>query len=425
MEWAAENINRHGGIGGRPVELVYRDTSQGDTAPLARELLADDTVRIVIGPPTSDEVYLLAPDFEKKEKLLISPLTTSGDLIRAFGKKGYFWRTAQGDAAQVKVILSTLRSKNAQRISLLAENTTYGKTFWDWTGFFATESGIEVVSIRQYGEGSSTLEDAVEEALAGDPEYIILAGQSADAASVKQAIDRSNKPVRLFLTDAGATPELIRLLGSDAEGIEGVSPTADPSTGFAVAYRERFGHAPADYAAPAYDAVLLAAYATARQDASFYEPPADSMRRVVAAGSRRPAGMRRACARRSRRSGPAAIRTSPVPAGRSTSIRSTHRPARDVLQPLDGRGRDVPDQCHRRIGKSRYTGRSAGLSRASAALMTIAEGESSSLPAALVPGLRQWLSGARGAGTITGTSPTPSRYTPCSAGTGSQTTKSS
>ena len=50
--------------------------------------------------------------------------------------------------------------------------------------------------------------------------------------------------------------------------MRGLLPTADPTTGFAVAYREKFGHAPTDYAAPAYDALLLAAYTTARQDAA-------------------------------------------------------------------------------------------------------------------------------------------------------------
>jgi len=68
----------------------------------------------------------------------------SGDIIRAFGKNGYIWQTTQGDAAQVKTILSILKARDAKKIALLAENSTYGKTFYDWTGFFATEYGIEV-----------------------------------------------------------------------------------------------------------------------------------------------------------------------------------------------------------------------------------------------------------------------------------------
>lgn len=281
LEWARENINRQGGIGGRQVELVYRDTGAGNTRQLARELLDDSSIRVVIGPPTSDDVYTLAPEFINRQKLLVSPLATSGDLIRAFGKKGYFWRTTQGDVAQVRVIVSLLREKGVKRVALLAENTTYGDTFYDWTGFFAMEDDLNLTFIRQFGPGDSTLAAGVTDALATDPDYIIAACGPADAATIRLAADRSGKPVQLFLTDAAATPVLISSLGRAAEGIEGTSPTADPTTGFSVAYHEKFGHTPADYAAPVYDALMLAAYTSARQDATLFESPADSIRYVV------------------------------------------------------------------------------------------------------------------------------------------------
>jgi ABC-type branched-subunit amino acid transport system substrate-binding protein len=175
LEWAKENINRQGGIGGRPVELVYKDTGSGDTTKLAQELLDDDSIRIVIGPPSSDDVYSLAPAFIKKEKILISPLATSGDIIRAFGKTGYFWRTPQGDVAQVKTIVTLLKANGAKRVALLTENSTYGKTFYDWTGFFTTEYGLELTTIREFEPGSTTLSSDVDEALRANPDYIIAA----------------------------------------------------------------------------------------------------------------------------------------------------------------------------------------------------------------------------------------------------------
>jgi hypothetical protein len=55
--------------------------------------------------------------------------------------------------------------------------------------------------------------------------------------------------VDLFLADASESEELIRILGDASEGIEGTSPTTDPSTNFSSAYLEKFGHNPPDYAA--------------------------------------------------------------------------------------------------------------------------------------------------------------------------------
>lgn len=281
LEWAKDTINAEGGIGGRPVELVYKDTGAGNTTQLARELLADDSIRIVIGPPTSDDVYALVPEFADKKKLLISPLATSGDIIRAFGKTGYFWRTVQGDVGQDEAIIDILHAKGVKHAALLTENTTYGSTFYDWTGFFATESGIDLTYIKEFDPGSATLGSEVNAALKTHPEYIIAACGPEDAATIKKAIDRSGTSTKLILADAAATPVLVSTLGSSAEGLEGTSPTADPTSGFTQAYTEKFGTAPTDYAAPAYDAVLLAAYTSARQEAAPFESQPDSMKFVV------------------------------------------------------------------------------------------------------------------------------------------------
>lgn len=281
LEWAKDTINSQGGIAGRPVELVYKDTGSGNITRLAQELLNDDSVRIVIGPDKSVDVYALAPGFIAKKKVLISPTATSGDLLRAFGKNGYVWRTVEGDVAQVKVILTILKGKGATKVALLAENSTYGDTFYDWTGFFATEYGIDIPFIRQFDAGSPTLEADVAEALMTDPDYLVAACWPEDAATIKRAIDRSGSRTKLFLTDAGAQPALIQTLGTAAEGIEGTNPTADPTTGFTDAYEKKFGHRPDDFAAPTYDALLIAAFTEARQERALFESLPDSVRHVV------------------------------------------------------------------------------------------------------------------------------------------------
>jgi ABC-type branched-subunit amino acid transport system substrate-binding protein len=281
LEWAKDTINSQGGVGGRQVELVYKDTGSGDTNRLAQELLSDDSVRIVIGPQNSNDVYALAPAFIAKKKVMISPTATSGDILRAYGKNGYIWRTVQGDVAQVKVILTILKEKGATKVALLAENSSYGQTFYDWTGFFATEYGIEVPFIRQFDAGSPTLDADVADALKTDPDFIVAVAWPGDAATIKRAIDRSGSRTKLFLTDAGAQQTLIPLLGTAAEGLEGTSPSADPTTGFTEAYEKKFGHRPSDYAAPTYDALLIAAFTEARQDRAPFESLADSVRQVV------------------------------------------------------------------------------------------------------------------------------------------------
>jgi ABC-type branched-subunit amino acid transport system substrate-binding protein len=281
LEWAKDTINSNGGIGGRRVELVYRDTGSGDTTALAQDLLNDDSIRIIIGPEKSDEVYALAPAFIAKKKVLITPTATSGDIIRAFGRSGYVWRTTQGDAAQVKTILAILKERGVARVALLAENSTYGQTFYDWTGFFATEYGIDVTYIGRFEPGAATLGDDVAAALETGPEYLIAVGFPDDAVTIRRSMASSGNRTRLFLADASATPQMIGALGPAAEGIEGTNPAADPSTGFTEAYTQKFSHAPAYYAATTYDALMIASFVSARQDRAKLETLPDSVRKVV------------------------------------------------------------------------------------------------------------------------------------------------
>ncbi|MEN6609540.1 MAG: C13 family peptidase [Methanoregulaceae archaeon] len=281
LEWAKDNINREGGINGRPLELVYRDTGSGNTTQLAREFLNDPSIAIVIGPPTSDDLYAVAPEFIAKKKLLISPEATAGDIVRAFGKKGYIWRTTQGDVAQIKVIFDVLKQKKIQRIALIYENTTYGNTFYQWTGFYATENGIDLSSIQGFEREGADLDSAVTGAVTAKPDIIIAACMPSDAVRIKKDIDASGSGIPLFLTDGGVSPYLVQTLGAAAEGVEATTPTADPGTGFTVAYQAKFGHEPSGYAAPTYDAVLLAAYTAARQESAPFEQLSDSFVFVV------------------------------------------------------------------------------------------------------------------------------------------------
>lgn len=281
LEWAKDTINSQGGVGGRQVQLVYKDTANGNVAALGQELLNDDSIHIVIGPENSDDVYALAPAFIAKKKVMITPTATSGDILRAFGKKGYIWRTSQGDAAQVKVILTILKDKGATKVALLATNNTYGDTFYDWFGFFATEYGIDTPFILQFDPGSPELEGDVLDALKTDPDYLVAACWPEDAATIKQAIDKSGSRTKLFLTDAAAQPALVEELGTAANGLEGTNPSADPTTGFTEAYEKKFGQRPTDFAAATYDALMIAAFTEARQDRSPFESYADSVYQVV------------------------------------------------------------------------------------------------------------------------------------------------
>ena len=266
LDWATEMVNVDGGIKGRRIELVYKDTNKSDVVKLAQEFIDDRSIRIVIGPGSSSEVYDIAPMFIKNKKLLISPLSTAGDVFRAFGGKKFFWRTSQSDIAQIRTILNLLNTRDVKRISLIYEDSAYGKTFSDWTGFFSIELGIDLLNLVKFTAGQNNFLGVVQQALVAEPEYIVCAAFSNDAVKIKKELDNIDSPVKLFFTDAAETPYLIEELGEAAGGLELVTPAADPDSGFEKAYEAKFGYLPYDFAAATYDAFLLSVYTLARYE---------------------------------------------------------------------------------------------------------------------------------------------------------------
>jgi len=264
LDWEASKINA-GLRGARfKIQLVYKDTFGVDISDLARELISDGSLDIAVGPMTSREAMRIAPQFAKAQKLLISPCATSDDLFRAFAGKQCFARTCQSDVAQASTILSILKSRGTKRLSLIYENTTYGRTFLNWMGFFTREMGIDLVSTASYAPGQADMVPVVEHATSGDPDQVVLAAFPTDAANIMNVIDGMKVKPKVFSTDAAMQPSLVKLLQEKAEGFEGVIPAADPAAGFAAQYKKAFGHTPEAWSAETYDALALAACVAAR-----------------------------------------------------------------------------------------------------------------------------------------------------------------
>jgi ABC-type branched-subunit amino acid transport system substrate-binding protein len=267
LNWITDGVNGGGGIGGKEIQLVYHDTYQQDITALATELVNDPAINIVIGPLTSDDLFEIAPLFIEKQKLLISPTATSGNIMRAFAEKDYIWRTCQSDAAQVRSVFNELAARQVKSVSLVYTLDSYGETFYEWVGFFCTELGINLTSVTGF-DASSNFTEIVAGATAGGPDYVLAAAYAREAAQIKQALDAQGSNSKLFLTDAAETGYLIENLGASAEGLELISPAADPESGFEAAYNTKFGFYPYDYAASTCDALLLSLYTLARQEAA-------------------------------------------------------------------------------------------------------------------------------------------------------------
>src|SRR5215208_2691751 len=74
LELLVEDLNKKGGVEGRRIELVVKDTG-GDPAKavsFAKQLMEEDRVFAIIGPATSGETMAVKPLAEEGKTLLLS-----------------------------------------------------------------------------------------------------------------------------------------------------------------------------------------------------------------------------------------------------------------------------------------------------------------------------------------------------------------
>jgi basic membrane lipoprotein Med (substrate-binding protein (PBP1-ABC) superfamily)/ABC-type branched-subunit amino acid transport system substrate-binding protein len=278
LNWTAGCLEKEG-IDSN-IELICADTSVESIDDAAKRMLEDPMIKVVIGPASSDELIKIAPDFIKAKKLLISPSATSGKISEMFNDSRYIWRTTGGDRVQTRIIIDQIVTQGAKSVALLYKNTTYGRTFADWAGFYAHESGINLTDVVSF-ENNDEIGGVLDVACAGNPGYLIVAAPGSIDAVICREMQVRNSSTRLFFTDSGRSDTFLEQAGSYAEGAEGISPTADKKTGFFVTYQNQFDDRPSNYAALTRDALILATSSLARMEALPSEDPAEALESVV------------------------------------------------------------------------------------------------------------------------------------------------
>ncbi len=285
LEWAKENVNAAGGVNGRPIELVYRDTGREPVDAVVHSMVDDDSIAAAIGPANSEDARRVVSTFINAQKVVVTPAATSADLFRAFSayRPQYFWRPVESDIAQVRTLLTMAAQGGPKSVALVTGDNEYGNTFYNWFGFLATELGLQVTAVVPYHQGAQPCQGEIDQALASNPAVLVAVPDDAEQAicMAKEWRAHGGGP-RLLFPDSAQDPSLVQSLGPEADGIEGTGLAPDPTNGFTQAFEARFHRSPTPYAANTYDSLLLLSYGLERSGGNAGPELADAISSVVA-----------------------------------------------------------------------------------------------------------------------------------------------
>jgi branched-chain amino acid transport system substrate-binding protein len=129
MELAVEEINRSGGVLGRPLELVIRDDNgtPGDAVRVAEELVSREKVDVLMGT-FSSAVGLAVADYAKQRKVLFLASEPLTDKIVWDSGNRYTFRLRPSTYMQTAMLVPDAAKLGKRRWAIVYPDYEYGKS---------------------------------------------------------------------------------------------------------------------------------------------------------------------------------------------------------------------------------------------------------------------------------------------------------
>ena len=156
LEFLVADLNAKGGIAGRQVKLVVKDTgaSPEKAVSMARQLIDEEQAFAIIGPSTSGESMAVKPIAQEAKVLLLSCAAAEA-IVNPVAS--WVFKTAQKDSDAIAQVFAAMKRQKVTRIGLLSSNTGFGKAGKDQVEKLAPAAGITVVASEVYDKAATDL----------------------------------------------------------------------------------------------------------------------------------------------------------------------------------------------------------------------------------------------------------------------------
>ena len=190
VELAADEINKAGGILGRPVVLVKRDDQANNDrgAQIAEELTAHHLVDAAVGYINTGVALAAIPYFEEARIPVVLSVTTGSVLTRQFAPpeyaENYVFRVSCSTALEVEKIAELVKARGYQKISIFADTTAYGQVGRHDLIQALAAQGIAPVSNEKFNIGDTDMTAQLTRAHQAGADVVLTYGIGPELAAI-------------------------------------------------------------------------------------------------------------------------------------------------------------------------------------------------------------------------------------------------
>ena len=286
---AADDINAAGGILGRNIEIILRDTQTNPTAGVdaAKKLVDIDKVAGIAGALSSGVTIPVATSVSIPSKVVqISPASTS-EKITTLKDNDYIFRTVAMDALQAPALAEVLfNDKGFKKISIVYVNNDYGEGLAKGVEADFEKMGGQVTTLVPYNKQQASYRGEAQQAVKGDPQAVLMVAYPQFGSMIMRQIIASGYKGSFAYADGMKAPEVAKNVGNqyveNTYGTVAANPDQKLSQWFKNHYKGKFGEMPPKpYIDTQYDAVVLMALAIAKGGAATTEAVHKNLRSVA------------------------------------------------------------------------------------------------------------------------------------------------
>lgn len=218
LEMLVELTNAAGGIGGRKVELVLKDSGASPEKAISftRQLIEEEQVLAIIGPSTSGETLKIKDICEENQTILLS--CASGEAIVNPVAKWVF-KTPQNDSMAAIWIYKYLKDKGISRIGVVVSNTGFGNLGKGQLEKYAPEYGMEILIAEVYDKEATDLTGVLTKVKAKDVQAVINWSIEPAQSLVVKNMRQLGMTMPLLQSHGFGNIKYVEAAGQAAEGI--------------------------------------------------------------------------------------------------------------------------------------------------------------------------------------------------------------
>lgn len=219
IELLVEDLNSKGGINGRHLELIIKDTQSSSAAAVSQfqSLVEDEALVAMAGPIATVEMSSIKP-VAREEKLPVFAVSSSPGSVN-LPEAEYVWRCWVNDGLGMEAAFKIMAEKmGIKKVALLYQADAFGEGIKKAAEANSAKYGLELVKPESFLKTDTDMSVQLAKFRRAGAQLVVCGGHGGTSGYIAKSCGTIGWEVALWAGNPAANPDTIRVGGQAAEG---------------------------------------------------------------------------------------------------------------------------------------------------------------------------------------------------------------